>query len=98
MSKMSTPKLPAPRAWCRLHHQYRFDRSRTLLVSWTAMSGQCVLIETECAAWADWAGLVIAVKEPDLAVGLRIPPDQVVGADLVGKIDHSLEQSQSTKH
>jgi hypothetical protein len=68
-----------------------------LLVSWAAMIGQCVLIETECAAWADWFRLVLALK-PDLAVGLRIPPDQVVPDDLVGKIDYSLEKSQSTKH
>ena len=61
-----------------------------LLVRWAAMAGPCVLIETECSAWADWALFVKAVN-PDLSVGLRIPPDQVVPADLVGR-------TQSIKH
>ena len=47
-----------------------------LLVSWAAMAGSCVLIETEGLAWIDWARLVKQVN-PALAVGLRIP-DQVM--------------------
>ena len=68
----------------------------TLLVTWAAMAGQTVLIETEGLAWIDWARLVKQVN-PALAVGLRIP-DLVVPPDLADKIDYRLQQSTSTKH
>jgi hypothetical protein len=47
-------------------------------------------------AWVRTLPSAIDTAAP--AVGLRISPDQVVPADLAGKIDYSLEQSQSTKH
>lgn len=58
----------------------------TLLVSWAATIGRCVLIETEVAEWADRARYVKAVNS-DITAGLRVPSTEIVPADLVGTID-----------
>ena len=79
------------RAGCCIINAGPTDREcGLLLVSWAAQLGQCVLIETECSAWVEWARY--------LATRLGVPPDEVVPDDLAAMIDYSLEQSQSTKH
>jgi hypothetical protein len=35
----------------------------TPFVSWAAMAGQCVLIETECVAWVDWGSARVRREE-----------------------------------